>query len=127
LTFGFEPRVHLQDPGFHVVDDRIMLLRPPRKSGQLKAVGDIAVCSKQPAMSDQDADLVAISIDKRLTFAGTLTLLEPRPKGSFANLRGGFYIGKRETLLVARAVFVVTLDLPRNRLLLTDFDQIRVL
>jgi len=82
--------MHLQNARSGVVDDRIVLLRPPRKSGQFKAVGDVPVCPKKTTMSDQDADLVVLLIDKCLAFAGTLAFLEPRSKSSFGSTRGSF-------------------------------------
>jgi hypothetical protein len=78
-------------------------------------------------MRDQDADLVVLLIDKCLAFGGALALLEPGRKNSRAGVRGSFHLDKIETSLVLRAIFVVTLDLSGDRLLMANSEKVRIL
>jgi hypothetical protein len=127
LTFGLEPSMHLQDTRRCVIDDRIVLLGPPGKPGKLKAVGDVAVCPKEATMSDEDANFFAVFINKDLTYAGTLTLLEPRSQSSFGRTCSRFDIAEFEAALVPRAIFVVSLNLACDRLFMADSDQMPIL
>jgi hypothetical protein len=58
---------------------------------------------------------------------GCACVVRTRSKNSLANFRGSFHLAEIETSLILRAIFVATLDLSGERLLVTNSNKERIL